>query len=614
MFLSRTFRSWKPQSLCFHFQLARVHSNAVAQKKDHQWHPFSDRNSPAAQEYDAQYIAMQKKRKLEGERRFRPRKTIASHLPKEGSNEEVLAFEVQDLLSELSLESTNDISRDDAQPDDSETAAPKSKAERSSVKMFTELEVEIVSMSSTGDGLAYSPSKDQVIAIPFTTPGDIVKVRPYRESGLTIFADFLSVVQPSSKREGITPKCQYFGKCSGCQLQMISYEEQLKHKKTIVEKAFKHFSGLSTDKIPPVADTMGSPLKYEYRTKLTPHFSVPMSFQKSGKRYDAAPPIGFNRKGKLEKGEESVLDIEHCPIGTPILQEGLTIERARVNENIKSFKRGKTILLRESTKRIPTSGLPDQDGTTSSTLDFDSAPTSKELLTNSAGKPELKITYPTHTELKTYITVEDATSIEYIGPYKFVNRAGSFFQNNNSILRPFTEYIYENYKPKTTPSSTTATPAPKIKYLLDAYCGSGLFTITLSPLFSSALGIDVDREGIKAARLNAENNSIHNAGFIEADASDLFADVPFPPDESLVIIDPPRKGASKDFLQQLCNFRAKRVVYVSCNVHTQARDVGMIVNGFKDGCRYEIESLRGFDFFPQTGHVEGVCILNRVDE
>ncbi|KAK5258794.1 tRNA(m5U54)methyltransferase, partial [Exophiala xenobiotica] len=124
----------------------------------------------------------------------------------------------------------------------------------------------------------------------------------------------------------------------------------------------------------------------------------------------------------------------------------------------------------------------------------------------------------------------------------------------------------------------------------------------------SVLGIDIDAHGIEAARQNAKINNIPNAGFIAADADLLFADVPFPPDQSLVVIDPPRKGASVDFLKQLCAFGPRRVVYVSCNVHTQARDVGMLVTGFGLGgkkWRYQIESLRGFDFFPQTGHVEG---------
>ena len=82
-----------------------------------------------------------------------------------------------------------------------------------------------------------------------------------------------------------------------------------------------------------------------------------------------------------------------------------------------------------------------------------------------------------------------------------------------------------------------------------------------------------------------------------------------------MVIDPPRKGCDESFLSQLLKFGPRRVVYVSCNVHTQARDVGVLVQGLEDGgTRYKVESLRGFDFFPQTGHVEGVAVLSRVEE
>lgn len=138
--------------------------------------------------------------------------------------------------------------------------------------------------------------------------------------------------------------------------------------------------------------------------------------------------------------------------------------------------------------------------------------------------------------------------------------------------------------------------------------------------------------GVESARANAVANALppSSCGFVDADAAALFADVPYPPAQTLCVIDPPRKGCDRAFLKQLRRFGPQRVVYVSCNVHTQARDVGVLVNGFRgqdaaeeeeeDGkdkgkglWRYEIESVRGCDFFPQTGHVEGVCVLNRVE-
>ncbi|KAI5293702.1 tRNA(m5U54)methyltransferase, partial [Ascosphaera acerosa] len=152
----------------------------------------------------------------------------------------------------------------------------------------------------------------------------------------------------------------------------------------------------------------------------------------------------------------------------------------------------------------------------------------------------------------------------------------------------------------------------RIKYLLDAYSGSGLFTVTLSPLFVSSLGIDISAPGIEAARANARANGLPQTGFAAADAAALFRDVPYPPDRTLLVIDPPRKGCGDAFLAQMMQYAPARVVYVSCNVHTQARDVGVLVRGDGAGVRYAVESVRGFDFFPQTGHVESVAVLNKV--
>ncbi|KAK5034152.1 tRNA(m5U54)methyltransferase [Exophiala sideris] len=494
----------------------------------------------------------------------------------------------------------------------------------------TELELEIVEFSSTGDGLAYSPDKNHIYIVPFSVPGDkvLAKTYPQKPHPLYTHVDFIKVLEPSPKREGVTPGCKYFTTCSGCQLQMIPYEDQLRHKKTIVEKAFKNFSNLDPSVVPPVGDTIGSPLQYGYRTKLTPHYDRPRHTD-AERHGGKPPPVGFSKKNV-----RVVIDIEQCPIGTPILNKGLEIERAKVAETFHTRKSGATILLRESTQRrsvspsstpapAPTPAQEEQQPTDSTESAVPSVaeangnasdeiavplptPLSIQHRSSSPTKPQIMYTYPNYKDIKTYTSDSKSFTTEYIADWTFVSRANSFFQNNNSILPTFIKYVRDNCLPKNT-------QGPPIKYLLDAYCGSGLFAIGLSPLFSSVLGIDIDAAGVEAARENAKLNGIPNAGFIAADADVLFKDVPFPSDQSLVVIDPPRKGASIDFLEQLCEFGPKRVVYVSCNVHTQARDVGMLVSGLGKKWRYEIESLRGFDFFPQTGHVEGVCFLDRVE-
>ncbi|KAH8907021.1 S-adenosyl-L-methionine-dependent methyltransferase [Coniochaeta sp. PMI_546] len=524
----------------------------------------------------------------------------------EGSHEEVLLADIQALLAKTRISGEDDVSKVSAA--DGQTDARPALPERG-----TEIEVEVVELSSTGDGLARQPGSDRIYTVPFSIPGDTVKVKVYRhlEKEQYSVADFISVVKPSPLRDDSRIQCPYFAKCAGCQFQMLDYPEQLKIKKTIVEKAYKNFSNLPQEFVPSILDTIGSPLQYGYRTKLTPHFDGPPGgTRKVKKPFEVMPPIGFT-----PKGSKKVLDIEDCPIGTDAVRLGLKRERKRMETEYGNYTRGATILLRENTVRIPAS-----DSTTTPPPESDS----------------VKVVSDAYTDYKTCETDNNATTTEYIDDFIFTNPAGSFFQNNNSILSPFTAYVREHILP---PASSAATQKP-VKYLIDAYSGSGLFTITLSPsLFpqgGTSIGIDIADKSIAFARRNAELNGLdkERCRFVAADANELFKSVEgYDPDETVVVLDPPRKGCDKGFLRQLLEFRPRRVVYVSCNVHTQARDVGVLVRGEVDGAeeegekgteeteknvkrkvRYEIESIRGFDFFPQTGHVEGVAVLNRVDE
>ncbi|KAF9886383.1 tRNA(m5U54)methyltransferase [Aspergillus nanangensis] len=515
------------------------------------------------------------------------RKKIDPDRTKNKAFDEVLQADIDQLLRKHKPDSEAD--------DDAATPPPPALPET-----FTEIEVTVALLSSTGDGLALSENGDHVFVVPFTVPGDkvLVKVVRHFEPLSYSLTDFLKVIEPGPQRNDAAIGCQYFGKCSGCQLQMMSYEDQLAHKKRIVEKAYANFSGLIPELIPAIGDTFPSPMQYGYRTKLTPHFAAPSGPGRGKKKAPTGPitqipPIGFTYKNR-----RTDLDIEDCPLGTDIVRQGLKSERKRVTETIGNYTKGATLLMRESTARLP------KDPANTSIPQ----PTFPENETPKDSGDLIRTEYETYTEEKRCVTDNNATSVEYIDNYVFTNKAGSFFQNNNSILSGFTEFIRQHALPKNNADD----PKP-IKYLLDAYSGSGLFTITLSPLFRSSLGVDVADQSIGSARDNARDNSLPNTGFAAADAATLFKDVPYPPDQTLLVIDPPRKGCSDDFLSQLLSFGPRRVVYVSCNVHTQARDVAVMVQGDEEkNIRYEIESIRGFDFFPQTGHVEGVAVLNKV--
>jgi tRNA (uracil-5-)-methyltransferase len=211
-----------------------------------------------------------------------------------------------------------------------------------------------------------------------------------------------------------------------------------------------------------------------------------------------------------------------------------------------------------------------------------------------------------------HVCITDHKSVvrERVGDKLFEFKAGAFFQNNNSILLPLTTYVRDAiFPPDPSPQATNSNPT----HLVDTYCGSGLFAITLSPHFEQVAGIEVDQNAIKAAANNAELNNLPSGKctFRTGDAADIFSAVgEFPRDRTVTIIDPPRKGSDDKFIDQLMNFGCGTVVYVSCNVHTQARDVGKILRKtVPDGRKYVLESLRGFDLFPQTAHVESVAVL-----
>jgi tRNA (uracil-5-)-methyltransferase len=469
---------------------------------------------------------------------------------------------------------------------------------------FTEIDVTVSELSSTGDGLALSENKDHIFVVPFTVPGDKVRVKVIRHHPALSYSvtDFLNVIEPGPQRNDALIGCKYFSTCSGCQLQMMSYEDQLAHKRRIVEKAYANFSGLIPELVPTVGETFPSPLQYGYRTKLTPHFANGAGRKKKQEAQEEAgeveievPPIGFTYKNR-----RTDLDIEDCPLGTDVVRLGLKSERKRVAANIRSYKKGATLLMRESTSRISKTAPEDSETRINNGL----------VPTPGADTGDvIRVERENYIEEKRCITDNNATSVEFIDDYIFSNKAGGFFQNNNSILSGFTEFI----RSQAIPAGNDENPKP-IKYLLDAYSGSGLFTITLSPLFKSSLGVDIAGDSIACGRENAKANELPNTGFAAADAAVLFKDVPYPPDQTLLVIDPPRKGCSEDFIKQMLDYKPRRVVYVSCNVHTQARDVALMVQGDETkNVRYEIESIRGFDFFPQTGHVEGVAILNRAE-
>lgn len=249
--------------------------------------------------------------------------------------------------------------------------------------------------------------------------------------------------------------------------------------------------------------------------------------------------------GFLRVGTRNALvDVEHCPIAMTALNEELVSVRNQARENQHAFKNGATLLMRAADNGV--------------------------------------------------LTQADQIAIEHVGNVKFEFQAGDFFQNNPFILPEFVRYAVDEAR------------ASGSRFLVDAYCGSGLFGISAARHFEEVLGVELSESAVRKAAHNAEINGLTNCRFLAADAQEIFKEIPHPGRETVVVIDPPRAGCSEEFLQQLFAFDPKRVVYISCNPATQMRDLVLFSEA-----GYKLGKVQPFDLFPQTKHLECVMTLSR---
>lgn len=255
-------------------------------------------------------------------------------------------------------------------------------------------------------------------------------------------------------------------------------------------------------------------------------------------------PIGFLRQGT----RFDIVDVPRCEIATEPINARLAFVRAdaRARAAQGEFTRGATLLLRDAGGEV--------------TTEYD------RVISERVGEIQLRFL------------------------------ARDFFQNNPFILPRFTEYVREQ------------AAGSGARFLIDAYCGSGLFALTAARAFEQVAGVEISESSVDFARQNAAANGITNATFHAGEAAKIFAGLNFAPAETIVVIDPPRKGCDESFLQQLFQFGPRAVVYVSCDPATQMRDLKhFIANG------YTLTAVQPFDLFPQTRHLECVITLKRVE-
>ncbi len=249
--------------------------------------------------------------------------------------------------------------------------------------------------------------------------------------------------------------------------------------------------------------------------------------------------------GFLKEGSaHSIVDVPACPIATEAINEALPGVRATLTARQGQLKKGGTLLFRDAEAGVETNPR--------------------------------------------------ALVAQVVGPWRFEFLAGDFFQNNPYILPDFVEYV------------TGQAQAGGVRYLIDAYCGGGLFGIASSRAFERFMGVELSSQAVASARKNAALNGVINGEFIVGQAEAIFESVTFPATETAVVLDPPRKGCDRIFLDQLLAYSPARIVYVSCDPATQARDLAILLQG-----GYTLTAVQPFDLFPQTKHIESIATLSR---
>lgn len=455
--------------------------------------------------------------------------------------------------------------------------------------------VEITGVAAEGKSIARVD--DMVVFIPYGAPGDVVNIKLDKKKRSYAEAHIVDMLKPSPDR--VAPVCEHFGVCGGCKWQHIPYESQLRHKRDQVVDALTRIAKVE---IPEVNPTLGSKETFCYRNKLEYTFSCKcwITFEdlRSGREIADRNALGFHIPGAFDK----VLDIKKC-----WLQDDLS-------NRIRLFVRQYALA-----KGYEFYDIKAQQGLMR-TLMVRIASTGEVMLIVVFARPEqekiddlmgaIAAEFPEITSLlyvvnqKVNDTIADQEVITYRGR-DYINeemeglqfRIGpkSFYQTNSL-------QAYELYKV----ARRMACLKPD-DLVYDLYTGTGTIANFVARQVKKVVGIEHVPEAIADAKLNSEVNGIDNTIFFAGDMKDVLTDgfIEEHGRPDVMIIDPPRAGMHEDVVNVILNARPERIVYVSCNPATQARDLALMDS------LYRVEEVQPVDMFPHTHHVENVVRMTR---
>ncbi|WP_133673548.1 23S rRNA (uracil(1939)-C(5))-methyltransferase RlmD [Maribacter caenipelagi] len=456
--------------------------------------------------------------------------------------------------------------------------------------------VMVTDAAAKGKTIGKAPD-GRVIFLNNTVPGDVVDVQTTKKRKAYFEGTAINFHSLSDKR--VDPVCQHFNVCGGCKWQDMGYEHQLFYKQKEVENNLKRIGHLDLPELTPI---LGSAQQYFYRNKMEFSFSdsrwLTLEEVKSDNQIEDRNALGFHIPGMWDK----ILDIKKCHLQKdPSNAIRLETKRFATENGLTFFNpRNQYGMLR--TLMIRTSSI----GEIMILVQFfENDKEKRELLLN-----HLSVTFPEITSLLYVInpkqndTIYDQEIICFSGRdhifeemegLKFKINAKSFYQTNS-------EQAYELYK-----ITRNFADLKGDELVYDLYTGTGTIAQFVSKKAKKVVGIESVPEAILDAKANAERNEIKNVDFFVGDMKNVFNEqfiaqngVP-----DVIITDPPRDGMHKDVVQQILNIAPKKVVYVSCNSATQARDLELMKE------MYDITKVQPVDMFPQTHHVENVVLLEK---
>lgn len=457
--------------------------------------------------------------------------------------------------------------------------------------------IEISGVAAEGNALARID--DMVIFVPYGAPGDIVDIKMTRKRSSYAEGRIVRMVTPSPRR--VEPVCGHFGYCGGCRWQHLPYDLQLTCKQQQVSDALRRIAKVELPDINPI---LGSERTLEYRNKMEYTFSnkrwLTPEQMTSGETFDARDGAGFHIPGAFDK----VLDIESCH-----LQDHLG-DRIRLFAKDYAISRGYSFYdLRANTGLMRT-------------MMIRIASTGETMVVMSFGEdnPEaiadvldaLRREFPDITSLmyvvnlKVNDTIGDQDVLLHSGRdfieeemegLRFRIGPKSFYQTNS-------RQAYELYKAARRMAGLTGS-----ELVYDLYTGTGTIANFVSRSARHVIGIEYVPEAIADARVNSERNGIANTEFYAGDMKDVLTDdfIAAHGTPDVMIVDPPRAGMHTDVVDVILRAAPGRIVYVSCNPATQARDIALLDS------RYRVAEVQPVDMFPHTHHVENIVRLERRD-